>query len=109
MFTKIKEIKSYGYEVSPEINRKKAKIKFATKLNSINAFYINISLKKQIKIRNWVEERTLNDKKTNVIMTVFPSDIIKKQIKKLDPENVEIIFLIDRSGSMGCNLNLIIK
>jgi hypothetical protein len=92
MFTKIKEITSFGYEVKPEINKKKATVKFDTKLSSMSAFYLNITLNKHTKVRTWFEERTLDDKKTNAALTVFPADLIKKQLKKLSPKKTGNIF-----------------
>jgi hypothetical protein len=92
MFTKIKEITAFGFDVKSEINKKKATIKFDTKLKEIDAFYLNITLNKHTKVRSWIEERTLNDKKTNVILSVFPADLIKKQLKKLNPKKTGFIF-----------------
>jgi hypothetical protein len=111
MFTKIKEINSYGYEVNSEINKRKATVSFSTDLKDIEQFYLNITLNKHTKLRNWVEERNLNDKKTKAIMTVIPADTIKKEIGKIKAKDTEIVFLVDKSGSMFSNnkMNMVNK
>ncbi len=106
MFTKIKDITSFGYDVEAEINKRKATVKFTTKLKDIEQFYLNITLNKHSKIRNWIEERTLGDKKTKAIMTVIPADNIKKEIGKIKAKDTELIFLVDKSGSMFSNNKL---
>ncbi len=105
MFTKIKEITSYGYKdlTTLDINKRKATIAFKTDLQEVDQFYLNFTLNKHTKVRNWIEEREVDGKKTTAIMTVIPADTIKTELGKLKAKDTEIIFLVDKSGSMYTN------
>jgi hypothetical protein len=79
--SKIKDITSYGYQVTTEIKNNKAKVSFSSKIKDVDSFYLTVKNEETSEIRNWVEIKNKNEK-TLSIMTIIPSKITKDIFEK---------------------------
>lgn len=98
MDSEIDEIKSFGYGIKSDIDKKKAKVSFESKIKDKETFYLNIKCKKKSEIRNWVE---IKNDETMSIMSIIPCHITDEIFEKTDKKELEIVFLVDVSGSMN--------
>lgn len=97
MNSKISSITSYGYNITKKINKRKALVSLESTVEDVSAFYLTIKLEQLEKSRSYIELY----KDTFAIASFIPPKLVRYEFDKIKKTDLNIIFMIDKSDSMG--------